>query len=191
MDRKLGFYVNCINSAKPWETLRVGKSLGFQTFFTTDYDDETLSKLKNTADELDMQFEFIHAPWGDINDMWTADEDPEIFNGIEKCIRQASKYGADGIIIHVSSGYHPPKICDKGLKRYDRLIALAKELGVNVAFENLRKIGNVAYMMERYEDEPHVGFCYDTGHAHCYTEKSIPWLDLFLLCIVVQVLNLL
>lgn len=179
MDRKLGLYLGCIKTDKQWETLRVANSIGFKSFFTGLYDDQSLEMLKSTADELGMEFEFIHSPWNGINDMWTADTDPEIYFEIKKTIAQAKKYGAGGIIIHVSSGYYPPQICDKGLDRYDRLVAYAKECGVNIAFENLRKIGNVAYMMQRYEKESHVGFCFDTGHAYCYTEKRIPWLEIF------------
>ena len=156
MDRKIGLYLGCINSQKQLETLNEIKEIGFNSFFTCLYDDDSLEKLKKTTDETKMTFEFIHSPWIGINDMWTSIEDPSIYFEIKKTITQAKKYGAGGIIIHVSSGYYPPQICDKGLERYDRLVAYAKECGVNIAFENLRKIGNLAYMMQRYETEPHL-----------------------------------
>ena len=48
-------------------------------------------------------------------------------------------------------------------------MAHAEEKNVRVAFENLRRLGNFAYMMDRYAKRAHVGFCYDCGHEHCYT----------------------
>ena len=178
MNRKLGINVDCIKNDKLWQNLYVIKDAGFESFFAQDYDDETLTNLSKVADELGLDFEFIHGPWRGINSLWTADEDPELYFEILECIRQAHKYGVGGIILHVSSGYTPPEICDKGLKRYDAIINLAKELGVKVAFENLRKVGNVIYLMDRYSNEDNVVFCYDFGHAFCYTDKRTPWLDL-------------
>lgn len=179
MKRKLGIVIDFIENYTPCETLKMIKKYGFETFFTGLYDDESLSQISKTAKELDLEFEFIHAPWDYINDMWTADEDPEIFKKIEECILQASKYGVGGVIVHVSSGYYPPKVCDKGFDRYDRLVSLAKEKGVKIGFENLRTIGHLTCVIERYVNEDHVGFCFDSGHSYCYTEKPIPWLDLY------------
>ena len=50
--------------------------------------------------------------------------------------------------------------------------------GVKIAFENLRKIGNVAYFADRYEGADNVVFCYDCGHEHCYTQ-TVCFPDIF------------
>jgi len=49
---------------------------------------------------------------------------------------------------------------------------------VRIAFENIRKLGNISALMERYAKIPEVGFCFDCGHEHCYLE-TVPFLDLF------------
>ena len=54
---------------------------------------------------------------------------------------------------------------DIGFECYDRLMQYAREKGVMVAYENIRKLDNVAYMMENYPD---AGFCWDVGHEACY-----------------------
>ena len=59
MKRKLGLLADCITTQEPWKTLRLMKEVGFETFFTLYYDDDTLENLRNTANELDMEFEFI------------------------------------------------------------------------------------------------------------------------------------
>lgn len=50
--------------------------------------------------------------------------------------------------------------------------------GVKIAFENIRKLGNLAAIMDRYERIDSVGFCFDNGHEHCYTE-TVKFLDLY------------
>ena len=179
MIRKIGINADCIKTENLWENLKTVKDAGFDCFFTLTYDDQTICKVADTAKVLGLDYEFIHAPWKDINDMWTSENDPGIFFEMENCIKIAKKYGIGGVIIHASSGYHPPEVCDRGLCRYDRLVAFAKSLDIKIAFENLRKIGNLCCLIDRYEEEEHVGFCYDFGHAHCYMEKDVPWMDLF------------
>ena len=49
---------------------------------------------------------------------------------------------------------------------------------MKLAFENLRKVGNLACLVDRYENFDNVGFCYDFGHEHCYTE-TVRWMDIF------------
>ena len=49
---------------------------------------------------------------------------------------------------------------------------------MKIAFENLRKVGNVAYFVDRYADRDCVTFCYDNGHEYCYT-KNVCWPDIF------------
>ena len=54
----------------------------------------------------------------------------------------------------------------------------AANKNVTLAFENLRKVGNIAYFVDRYEKADNVKFCYDCGHEHCYTE-TVCFPDIF------------
>ena len=108
-----------------------------------------------------------HAPFDGINNMWhptTAGDEmlARLTDGVENCAR----YEIPVIVVHVSSGENPPRVGDVGLARFDALVARAEELGVTVAFENQRKLGNLALLMEYY---PKAGFCFDTGHEACFT----------------------
>lgn len=58
------------------------------------------------------------------------------------------------------------------------MIEYALRKNIRVAFENLRNVGNLAAIMERYERIPEIGFCYDWGHEHCYTQ-DVHFMDLF------------
>ena len=98
--------------------------------------------------------------------------------GQRRLIRYYLACGVGGVICHISASWFPPEICDIGLERYDRLVEYAGGKGVKIAFENLRKIGNVAYFADRYEGADNVVFCYDCGHEHCYTQ-TVCFPDIF------------
>jgi sugar phosphate isomerase/epimerase len=42
---------------------------------------------------------------------------------------------------------------------------------VNVAFENLRRLGYLKYILS-HVDSPRAGFCYDSGHHNCRTPNE-------------------
>ena len=77
-----------------------------------------------------------------------------------------------------SSGWNPPQVNDLGLSRYDEIVLYAEKRGITVAFENLRMVGNLAYLIDRYEHCDNVRFCFDCGHEHCYT-KTVSMIDVF------------
>ncbi|MBQ8358280.1 MAG: sugar phosphate isomerase/epimerase [Clostridia bacterium] len=180
MKRKLGIIVGCLGGSIPLENqLEMMKNAGFETFFSGLCSPDTTARLKEKSESLGMTYETIHAPFSGINNMWVAGmEYLTVYNGMKRSIDQAAANGIPAIVMHVSSGWYPPGICDLGLKRFDELVLYAAEKGVTVAFENLRCIGNVAYMTERYEKLDNVRFCYDFGHEHCYT-KTVQWMDVF------------
>ena len=177
MQRKFGLVCDVCEGTEA-VSLELFKKYGFVTFFSNLYDLESAVRLRKKADELGLEFEFIHGPFKGINGMWESEETPEIYKELIKSIDTASAVGVKMVIVHVSSGWNPPKINDLGLSRYDALVEYAKEKGVVLAFENLRKLGNLACLMERYENCENVGFCYDCGHEHCYT-VTIPFANLF------------
>ena len=177
--RKLGINADCILNANPVETLSLIKAQGFSCFFTAQTDLPTVRALKDEGDRLGLEFEFIHAPFRGSNNMWLADDAPrELYEGILTAIDNASLCGVKTVIVHVSNGWTPPPVNDIGLQRFDTIVQRGKEKGVIIAFENLRKLGNFACIMERYENVPHVKFCYDVGHEHCYT-CVVPFADIY------------
>lgn len=179
MKRKLGIISECVAELNPVEALDKIKAVGFDSFFTGKIDIETVSALKQKGDSLGLDFEFIHAPFKNINSMWLdGDEYLTIYNGMITAIDSASACGVPTVIVHVSSGWDAPEINDLGLERYDRLVKYAQGKNVILAFENLRKVGNISYFVDRYENNPTVKFCYDNGHEHCYT-KYVSMIDIF------------
>ena len=186
--RKLGMNVCGLGAPSRAEGLEIMKKVGFDCFFTGAFHYDEVAELREKADALGLDFDFIHGPFqgiGGINAMWLPGVDyRQLFNDMKECIDSAFACGVPTVVIHVSSGWNAPQVNDLGLSRYDELVLYAQQKGVRIAFENLRKLGNVAYFADRYENLSHVGFCFDCGHEHCYT-PNVCWQDIFsarLLC---------
>ena len=145
-------------------------------------------KAQGPAQLLGLELEFIHGPYHAkhpsgselyMNHCWKASPDyVPLMDAILTSIDCAAEAEVKTVVLHVNGDWKPPMISDIGLARFDRIVAHAVRRGVHIAFENLRTHGTLAALMERYERIPEVGFCYDCGHEHCYTEK-IPYLDIF------------
>ncbi len=179
MKRKLGIEAGCLSGVPQSESLKKIKAAGFDAIFGSGCDIAEICGMKETCEALGLDFDFIHAPFGGINNLWLSGLDHvAIFDKICASIDAAAAAAVPAIVCHVSSGWWPPQISDIGLDRFDRLVAYGVKKGVKIAFENIRKPGNLAALMERYEKIPEVGFCFDCGHEHCYTE-TIPYLDLY------------
>ena len=180
--RKLGLNSNCVirsEGISEIDTLEILKNAGFECFFTGTDDCEKVKSLLEHGDKLGLSCEFIHASFKNINAMWMPGLDYlTVFNDMKKAIDTCAANGIPTIIAHVSSGWNPPQVNDLGLERYDEIVLYAKDKGIQVAFENLRKVGNLAVLVDRYENMENVGFCYDNGHEHCYTE-TVCWPDIF------------
>ena len=179
MERKLGTVSECIRPGNPLENLEMIKDVGFDCFGTGIYEPSGVAELVAKGESLGLNCEYIHASFKNINAMWTPGlEYLTVFNDMKKAIDAAAMNGVPAVVTHVSSGWHPPHVNDLGIARYDEIVLYAMDKGVKLAFENLRKVGNLTVLVDRYENMDHVGFCYDNGHEHCYTE-TISWLDIF------------
>ena len=179
MERKLGIISECLRGVHPRESLPMIREMGFDSYFTGHYTRPAVKEIKAISDALGLECTSIHAPFKGINTMWLSGMDYlTVYNQIVESIDSAADNGIPTVVLHLSSGWKAPEINDLGLARYDALVEYAMKRGVNLAFENLRKIGNTAYMVDRYENIPNVGFCFDVGHEHCYT-KTVDFMDIF------------
>ena len=179
MKRKLGIMANCLAGVRAVDALEKIKAAGFETFFTGNYKGDDVAEIKKQADKLGLEYEFIHAPFHGINEMWMPGLGYlQVFDYMKESINSAANNGIKTVITHVSSGWNAPQVNDLGLQRYDELVIYAREKGITLAFENLRLLGNLACLVDRYEKMDNVAYCFDCGHEHCYT-KTVKILDIF------------
>ena len=163
---KIGVNLNCYGPLPLEEQFALLKRHGFETTFCMS-EKTDIEEAFAIAKREGIVFENLHAPYREINTIWTAVEEGEAFlarliASVERC----SAHEIPTLVVHLSSGTKPPRINDLGNERLDRLMEAARREGVTVAYENQRMIANLAMTMEVY---PEAAFCWDVGHEACFT----------------------
>jgi len=80
-----------------------------------------------------------------------------------KEIKIAKKFGFRCVVAHMLG---TPK--QVGLDRLYRVLKVCKKCNVPLAIENIDNVKPLDYIMANIKD-PYLGFCYDSGHNHCFT----------------------
>lgn len=152
------------------DVLRAAAELGFGAIFTGVMEDEARQmRCAELMARLGLDYEMLHAPFGHINDIWLEGEGGDaMLKELKDCVDRCAKVGAKFAVVHLSSGENPPSITDIGRARWAKLAEYAKDSKVQIAFENQRKLANLAWAMETFSPEDSVGFCWDCGHEVCF-----------------------
>ncbi len=168
--RKLGCCASENFGACLEDVLKIEREAGFESFFTLYESKRQVEKAAELSAKIGIELENIHAPFAGINSIWQeGDAGEAMLEGLIDCVHSCAENGISLTVVHLSSGENSPCVNDIGRARYDRLIEEAVKNNIIVAFENQRKLANLAFVMELYRDIPQVGFCWDTGHEYCFT----------------------
>lgn len=121
--------------------------------------------------------ESLHAPYKNINDMWSSDETvaQTMLGRLKDSVDKCAKYSIPVSVVHLSSGVPMPEINELGIARFEELFSYAEEKGVKIALENQRFLENLSFFLDRY---PNVGFCWDAGHEYGFTH-GINFMDMY------------
>ena len=179
--RKLGICTDFIGKESSLEEgYALVRAKGFHSIFVCDEDATHTERHLVAAKAAGLSVDFLHAPWHKINTIWLDGEEGDgVIARLQQCLDIAAKHKIPAIIVHLSSGENAPCVSDIGRRRLDALVAHAEALGVKLAFENQRKLANLAFVFELYRDRDAVGFCWDSGHECCFTMKKIDFMGLF------------
>lgn len=168
--RRIGINLNAKQGMSLEAYVEKIASLGFGAIFTGVPLAEHMAELGNAFARGGLIWETMHAPYKNINQIWLEGEGGEqmqadLLHGVDAC----HAAGVPILVVHLSSGLKPPSITDIGRARFAALVEHAEKNGVQIAFENQRKLANIAWAFEAFEDAPNVGFCWDTGHENCFS----------------------
>lgn len=176
--QKIGINLHAIAGLSDEEYIRKIASLGFNSIFSSTYDLERHIKISEICERYGISYEFIHAPFDNINDIWYEGiKGEETLAKLIECVDICSKIGVNTVLVHLSSGEKAPAPYDIGRERFIRLVKYASNKGVKIAFENQRKIYNIAWALETFCEKVS-GFCWDIGHENCFT-KGREYMPLF------------
>ena len=169
--RKIGINMFAVRDRGAEDYIKTAADLGFNTMFTGVCSSvaEQVSLAELMAKH-GLEYETIHAPFGHINDIWLDCEGgkkmlDELITSVDHC----KAAGAPILVVHLSSGLNPPSVTDLGQARFAALMEHAEKNGIMIAYENQRKLANIAWAFERFADSPSLGFCWDCGHENCFT----------------------
>lgn len=168
--RKIGINLNAKQGITEEAYLDKITALGFDAVFTGVPNAQRLTEIGNALAKRGLEWETMHAPYKNINQMWlTGEENEQMFKDLLHSVDACHAAGVPILVVHLSSGMKPPSLTDIGRGRFIALVEHAAAKGVQIAFENQRKLANIAWTFEEFEDAPNVGFCWDTGHEACFS----------------------
>ena len=162
------------------------RDLGFTRVFSGSTNPEKVRRHAEHVIAAGLCYDTLHAPFKDImNAIWQEDDEGEnTLRQITDCVDLCAEIGAPIAVVHLSAGEAAPPPTDAGRGRFIRLVDHAVGKGVKIAFENQRKLANIAWAFEEFRDVPEVGFCWDCGHEGCFTpgRRYMPLFGSRLIC---------
>ena len=156
------------------EQIELFRQVGFDGFFTEWYSGAPVEEWAQLAEEKNMIYQSIHAPFHKVDALWKDDEAKAeaALAELLECVEACKRAGVPIMILHVFIGFEDHDPTEIGLKRYGVLVDAAEKAGVKLALENTEGEEYLYALMERYGDRDCVGFCWDTGHEMCYNHSK-------------------
>lgn len=140
-----------------WWSDKFGRGIGYQ---------KDVQYARNAG----LHIENIHTPVHEQNCLSSDNLDGEsVFQSYLQCVKNCSENNIATMVIHLPSDEYP--INNLGIKRLDNIISEAEKRDVQVAFENLSNINNLALILGIFQSK-NVGYCYDSCHHQNYAPND-------------------
>ena len=150
------------------EQIRLFHRVGFDGFFVGW--DQNLQAYRSLADDLGMLFQSVHAPFKNAAKMWQNGKEAEIATEeLLRCVEDCSEARVPILIVHPYIGFqNQPTPTNAGIANFRAVVERAKEKNVRIAFENVEGECYLEALLQAFEQDETVGFCWDSGHELCY-----------------------
>lgn len=114
--------------------------------------------------------ENIHAPVHEQNFLSLDNLDGKnVFQNYLQGIDDCSKNSIPTMVIHLPDDTYP--LNNMGMERLRTIIFSAEDKRIQVAFENLSNVNNLAFVLDSFRSR-YVGFCYDSCHHKNYAPNN-------------------
>lgn len=177
MKNKLG--IGIMGGTGGWSTtqhISLVKQIGWDAFFTG-WDHSHVEEWAETGAKNGLLYTSIHAPFSREYHIWNGTEEGDmIVKQLIDCATDCARFDIPVMVLHTMNGFSPKTPAaptQVGLDNYARIIEAGNRLGVKLAFENTEREEFLVAVMQKFRDEPCVGFCYDTGHEQCYRNSDM------------------
>ena len=150
------------------------KNSGFSSVSPLWSQDMDMDALANCVRDHAMTIQSLHAPHKDISLLWKPDspESAAVQGRVMGCVQACAQFDVPIMVVHGWQGliYTFPKE-PLNFRFFDTMVEYAVQHNVTVAFENLEGEEYLQALLQRYSDQDHVGYCWDSGHDFCYPHK--------------------
>lgn len=159
----------------PYETvLPLLKTFGFSAVSPVWSSELNLSSLVDCAHAHGLTVQSVHAPLKNNPLLWEPTTAPslEVQNRILLCMEDCAKFHVPVMVMHGWQGHFytfPREPLD--FRFFDAMVNYGQKHKVAIAFENLEGEEYLSALLQRYRHQSHIGFCWDSGHDHCYPHK--------------------
>ena len=151
------------------EQISLFKKVGFDGFFVYWAKGVDIAAFKKIADEENMIFQSIHAPFRKMDQMWEMQDAEEAVEELIQCLHDCYDNDIPVMVVHAYIGFTKHEPTPFGIRNFEKVVKEAEKLKkVKIAFENTEGEEYLAALMEHFSSSEQVGFCWDTGHEMCY-----------------------
>ena len=174
MQPSIGFSLQNHYSLPATEVISLLHKAGFSAVSPVWTKDLDLSAIATVTLERGMTIQSLHSPAGNTARLWSNDPSlsSDLMDAILRSIDACSHFEIPTLVQHGWYGFDY-SFNEENLyfDNFDRIVDYAAARGVSIAFENLEGEEFLAALMTRYRDNANVGYCWDSGHDHCYPHK--------------------
>lgn len=172
--QKIGISIGNAYGVSTNEILQIVKNVGFDAISPAWKSKEALIESVDTARKLGLEIQSLHAPFGKAANMWSSNSDicGPVKDELLKVIDSCSECQIPVLVVHVWIGFDY-KFEKESLyyDNFDEIVSYAKKKDVKIAFENTEGEEYLFALMEHFENNDTVGFCWDSGHELCYNRS--------------------
>lgn len=137
--------------------------------------DFDFSPLVKKARNLNLNIEYIHAPFYRVHELWEKDSQIafDVIKELKECILFAHNISVDKVVMHAFIGFEKHEPNEIGVRRFKEVLDYAKKYNINICFENVEGEEYLEYLTNRvFEEYNNAYFCLDTGHEMCYNHSK-------------------
>ncbi|MBQ7118755.1 MAG: TIM barrel protein [Oscillospiraceae bacterium] len=156
------------------EILPLLKKHGFDTVSPVWSPELDLTALSASAKALSLKIQSVHAPHKGVYSLWSElnGQSRGVFENIFRSIDDCARFEVPILVMHGWNGFDYNFNEDElNFCNFDKIVHHAELRGVAIAFENLEGEEFLNALMKRYLGCRYVGYCWDSGHEHCYPHR--------------------
>ena len=170
--QKIGISIGNSYAIPTTEVVKLVARTGFEAISPAWKQGIDLNDVIDTARDCGLAIQSIHGPFHGAAALWSEDAAvsgpaiAELLEALEDC----RKFRIPVMVMHTWIGFEYSQVSNEtGLRNYGILVAKAKEYGVRIAFENTEGEEFLFALMDHFQNDDTVGFCWDSGHEMCYS----------------------